>query len=95
LGLPVLGAVVGASTADCSKGTFLCGVGEAALGYTIGTVAAIAVDAAILARWSTFSQAEPSAPTAAAQRPRRKLTIAPHVTATPSFALVGLGGTFF
>ena len=50
--LPMLGAAVGSSTADCDDNAeeFLCGLGEAVVGIMIGATLATAIDAAVLAR---------------------------------------------
>jgi hypothetical protein len=47
-GLPLLGAAIGASAEDCS-GEFLCGLAGAFIGFFVGSSAAIAIDASLLA----------------------------------------------
>lgn len=95
VGLPFAGAAIGGAAADCSKDAFLCGLGEAALGFTIGTAAAITLDAAVLARWSSFGRPDmPGAALGPPARPRR-VAFAPRLVATPNLTLLGVGGTFF
>jgi hypothetical protein len=94
--LPVLGASIGASLADCQKDQFLCGLSEIGAGYSIGVATAIAVDAAVLARWSTFQRpAESHAEHRPESHPSAALTLAPRLIATPERAFIGVGGTFF
>lgn len=85
--LPVAGAAIGGAAADCTKDEWLCGLGEAVLGYTIGTAAAITIDAAVLARWSAFGRSDtssaaitpPSRPRAVALAPRPRDSIGPNL----------------
>jgi hypothetical protein len=82
--LPVAGAYIGVATANC-KDEFLCGLGEAALGFLVGGVTAAAIDATLLSTGSDDSPVE---------EPRPRLSIAPRVAVTPQLAFAGLGGTF-
>lgn len=92
--LPVAGAAIGGAAADCTKDEWLCGLGEAVLGYTIGTAAAITIDAAVLARWSAFGRSDPSSAAITPPSRPRAVALAPRLVATPNFTLVGVGGTF-
>lgn len=49
MGAPIVGAFLGAALEDCSGGDF-CGASGAAVGFVAGIGAAIAIDAAALAR---------------------------------------------
>ena len=88
-GAPLGGALVGlaigsASAGDCAGD--LCGL-EAlafgAVGFIIGTGAAIVIDAAVIANEDVK-----------VERPRAKFTVAPSVAVTSKGAFTGLSGTF-
>lgn len=49
VGTPIVGAALGAAMEDCSGGDF-CGLGGGVVGFAVGIAAAIAIDAAALAR---------------------------------------------
>jgi hypothetical protein len=93
--LPLVGASIGAATADCQKGEFLCGLSELGLGYTIGQATAITIDAAVLARWSTFEHSPEQRPVRPSEDRAHGVTLVPRVVATPKLGLIGVGGTFF
>jgi hypothetical protein len=94
VGLPVVGILIGASTVTCHPSEFLCGVGEIAMGLMIGEAAAITLDAAVLARWSTFGTPTPSPQQRPRAGPPSGVALAPRLVATPNLALIGLGGSF-
>src|SRR6185295_63198 len=75
---PVAGAYIGGHAADCSQGEWLCGIGEALVGFAAGAVVASAVDVALL------TGDDDRAPTT--ERPRDGFTIAPSVAVTPQMA---------
>jgi hypothetical protein len=82
VGAPLLGAGIGAASADCSARGDFCGVGEVAAGFLLGAGAAIAIDAAVLARETRH---EP-----VAERPR----LTPRIAITPERRALVLSGTF-
>jgi hypothetical protein len=93
--LPLVGASIGAATADCQKDEFLCGLSELALGYVIGEATAITLDAAVLARWSTFEHSPQQSSVRPSEDRPHGVTLVPRLVATPKLGLVGIGGTFF
>jgi hypothetical protein len=92
--LPIWGAAIGVSTANCPPDGFLCGLNEMGMGMVVGGVVASAIDTAFLSG--------PVGPRAddeeAAPRPTRPApspaTFAPTVAATSNLAYVGVSGRF-
>ncbi|MGC4088148.1 MAG: hypothetical protein QM756_09655 [Polyangiaceae bacterium] len=80
VGLPVAGALTATAIARPCGGDFGC-IGEAALGFLLGGVSAIAIDAAVLGHEEVV-------------RPRQGLTATPVVAATPNSAWLGVQGAF-
>lgn len=93
VGLPIVGAAVGARSATCTPGEWFCGVGEGVAGFAIGAGAAMVIDSAFIVPWSDPATPEP-AHAAAAARPAASLRLAPRLVATPDATMVGLGGSF-
>jgi len=93
--LPVVGASIGGAMADCQKDEFLCGLGEVAIGYMVGQATAITLDAAVLARWSTFEHTAEQPPVRPSENRTHGVTVVPRLVATSKLGLVGVGGTFF
>lgn len=50
LGLPLAGGLAGAALAQCRQGEWFCGYAEVGMGTLIGIVAAVTIDASVLAR---------------------------------------------
>jgi len=93
VGLPMLGAVVGLSTASCHPDEWFCGAGEAAAGVAIGSAAAMVIDNLFVVPSAHHASLEP-APVAARARPSAALRVAPRLIATPNVAVFGVGGQF-
>jgi hypothetical protein len=93
VGLPIVGAAVGAWSATCTPGEWFCGVSEGVAGFAIGAGAAMVIDSAFIVPSSDSATPEP-AHAAAAARPSAVLRLAPRLVATPDVTMVGLGGSF-
>jgi hypothetical protein len=93
LGLPILGAAVGAWSATCTPNEWFCGVGEGVAGFAIGAGAAAVIDSALVVP-SSDSNASETARTTAAAQPSAGLRLSPRLVATPDVTMVGLGGSF-
>ena len=93
VGLPMLGAVVGLSTASCRPDEWFCGVGQAAAGVAIGSAAAMVIDNMFVVPSAHHSSLDP-APVAARARPSAALRVAPRLVAAPNVAVLGVGGQF-
>lgn len=92
VGLPIVGGLVGLSTATCHPDEWLCGVGELAAGFAIGSAAAVVIDNAFIVP-SGHSTVD-AGPVAATARPSAALRIAPRLVAAPNVAVFGVGGQF-
>jgi hypothetical protein len=93
VGLPIVGAAVGAWSATCTPGEWFCGVGEGVAGFAIGAGAAMVIDSAFIVPWSDSATSEP-ARAATASRPSPGLHLSPRLVATPDVTMVGVGGFF-
>ena len=93
LGLTFVGAGVGFGLAGCDRDEFLCGVGQAAIGSSVGLLTAMAIDAAVLARWRDTDETRPVAPPPL-RRPSTTFSFSPSLVATPNLALAGVSGRF-
>jgi hypothetical protein len=93
VGLPILGAAVGAWSATCHPDEWFCGVGEAVAGFAIGSAAAIGIDNAFVVPSAGPSTVDPG-PVAATAHPSAGLRLAPRLVATPNVAVLGAGGQF-
>jgi hypothetical protein len=87
LGLPVVGAIIGVSTATCSPDEWLCGVGEAAIGMATGMAVAIAIDSI----WAYEDSTPMPAPT---RPPRASWSVTPTVKVSETSAGIGLAARF-
>jgi hypothetical protein len=76
VGLVYGGGARRAATASCGNGEFLCGLGEAAVGATLGYLVAVGVDASTLAQGTRLERAPTWAPQLAASRDRVHLGLA-------------------
>jgi hypothetical protein len=72
-----------------------CQLRDVALGYLIGQATATALDAVLLARWSTFQPSSEPRPVVPSETRQHGVTFVPRVVATPQLGLVGVGGTFY
>jgi len=84
VGLPIVGALIGVAAEDCHDGRDWCGLGGAAVGVLVGGVAAIALDAAVLAREDV--KRDPS--------PIQRLGVSPIVDPQKRMAAVTVSGAF-
>jgi hypothetical protein len=79
--LPLVGGVIGLSTADCTPNSFLCGLSEMGLGMMAGTAAAVLIDSI----WAF----EDAGGASSSPRPRRDFA-----SLTPTMKLSGQSTTF-
>jgi hypothetical protein len=93
VGLPILGAAVGAWSATCTPGEWFCGVPEGVAGFAIGAGAAMVIDSAFVVPSSDSATPEP-ARAAAAAGSSTGLRLSPRLVATPDVTMLGLGGNF-
>lgn len=85
--LPVVGGLIGYSTASCTEEEWLCGLGHLGIGMLAGAGTAMVIDAV-----NAFTN-EVSPPAAERSKPR-SFAIAPRLAANPSSIAFGVGGTF-
>jgi len=94
VGLPIVGAAIGARFADCTGDRFLCGLDEMGKGMMAGAAAAVVVDNVLLYALSANDAATESAPVAARPRSLAGLSLTPRLAAAPDAAMLGVGGQF-
>jgi hypothetical protein len=85
VGLPIAGVMIGTASADCGNDSgSLCGLDSAVIGFSVGVLSAIAIDAAFLA-WDS----EPES-----ARRAQRVRLAPAVTPLTDGASAGVAGSF-
>jgi hypothetical protein len=84
--LPLAGAAIGASAANCDgHHEMFCGIGEAGVGFIVGAAAAIVIDAAVLARETVVDEGPV---------PMRTLRLTPIVDPNRRLGAVAVSGAF-